>query len=109
MCVQDTYCCQVPGWGGLPEERRSPCALWQKIIVTVAKGEGCLIFHNIPNRGSTTFCCSSRNFKQHVFGLALLCYGSSYVVGIALSVVVGVGRHQVHRQVLHVVHLCPSR
>lgn len=52
-----------------------------------------------------TMCGHSRDFEQRVFGLALLRYRSSHVVSVALLVVVRVGGGQVHRQVLHVVHL----
>lgn len=52
-----------------------------------------------------TICWHSRDFEQNVFGLALLRYWSSHVVSIAVLVVVRVGRGQVHRQELHVVHL----
>lgn len=47
----------------------------------------------------------SGDFEQHVFGLALLRYWRPDVVRVAVLVVVRVGRGQVHRQVLHVVHL----
>lgn len=50
-------------------------------------------------------CRLSRDFEQHVFGLALLRYRRSHVVSVAVLVVVRVGGGQVHRQVLHVVHL----